>query len=410
MQEDGPSGQRRQTRLWLLTTITVILTGWALRATGPFMVPVIFSIFLALLVMPLDQYVAAKAPPKFRWLGHVAAMGAILAALLVFVGLIWVAAQQVVEQFNLPGGSAPLLPQFGDGMSGGEGGSARNETVGSAAGIAPGAADIPDGAGPPSEETASAFRALVDRYGRVFSGAGGLLAGHIGDWASNIATQILSAAGATLSAVVLVFFLTLIMLLEGPAWREKLGSVLDASARGKAMDSLSLIGDRLRRYLLARTILGVMTAFLYGAWLWIFDLNLLVVWVLLAFLLNFIPTFGSLIAGILPVIYAFLQKDVGAAVAIAAGIFVIEQVMGNYVDPRVQGRQVSLSSLVVLIALLVWGWIWGIAGAILAVPITISAMIICAHIGPLRPFALMLSNVSDMKGLDRQAKGSPTGS
>ena len=105
-------------------------------------------------------------------------------------------------------------------------------------------------------------------------------------------------------------------------------------------------------------------------------------------------------------IYAFVQKDLGTTLAVGAGIFVIEQVMGNYVDPRVQGRQVSLSSLVILIALLVWGWVWGIAGAILAVPITMAAMIICAHVQPLRPFALMLSNSTDMDALDRQVSSS----
>jgi AI-2 transport protein TqsA len=167
-----------------------------------------------------------------------------------------------------------------------------------------------------------------------------------------------------------------------------------------------IIADRLRRYLLARTILGVITAALNVAWLWIFGVDLLVVWALLAFLLNYIPTLGSLIAGLLSVAYAFVQKDFGTALAVDTGIFVIEQVMGNYVDPRVQGRQVSLSSVVVLITLLVWGWIWGIAGAILAVPITVAGMIICAHVRPLRPFALMLSNARDMEGLDRQARDS----
>ncbi|MFZ3585231.1 AI-2E family transporter, partial [Loktanella sp. DJP18] len=87
---------------------------------------------------------------------------------------------------------------------------------------------------------------------------------------------------------------------------------------------------------------------------------------------------------------------------IAAGIFAIEQIIGNYVDPRVQGRQVSLSPLVVLITLLVWSWVWGVAGAILAVPITIATMIVCAFVPPLRPFALLLSNASDYDSLDRQ--------
>ena len=383
-------------RLWLIVAITVILGGWALHATGAFMVPVVFSVFLALLVAQLDRRVVERVPEKFHWLGHVAAMGAILAALLIFVGLIWIAAQQVVERFPFSGDSGSLLPQFGQEFRGASGGAAETAATPTAGGTG-----NPDVAGSAPDGQASALGGLFDRFGQAFSGAGGSLAERLGDWASGFATQILSAAGTTLFATVLVFFLTLLMLIEGPKWRQKVVNVLDPSAGREAMDATGTIASLLRRYLLARTILGVITAVLYVTWLWLFGVDLLVVWALLAFLLNYVPTLGSLIAGVLPVIYAFVQKDFGTAVAVGAGIFVIEQVMGNYVDPRVQGRQVSLSPLVVLITLLVWGWIWGVAGAILAVPITIAAMIVCAHIRPLRPFALMLSNATDMEGLDR---------
>ena len=392
-----------RTRLWLIVAITVILAGWALQATGVFMVPVVFSVFLALLVAPLDRRVVERVPEKLHWLGHAAARRAILVALLIFVGLIWIAAQQVIERFPFSGGSGSLLPQFGQEFRGGGGGSAAAGAAGAGATTPSGSAGTSGTAGSAADGQASGLGGILGRLSQVFSDAGGSLAERLGDWASGFATQILSAAGTTLFATVLVFFLTLLMLIEGPKWRQKVYNVLDTSAGREAMDATGIIAGKLRRYLLARTILGVITVVLYVAWFWIFDVDLLVVWALLAFLLNFIPTLGSLIAGVLPVIYAFVQKDFGTAVTVGAGIFVIEQVMGNYVDPRVQGRQVSLSSLVVLITLLVWGWIWGVAGAILAVPITIAAMIVCAHVRPLRPFALMLSNATDMEGLDRQA-------
>lgn len=397
MTADGSSDRMGQARLSLLVVITVILGGWALRATGPFMVPVVFSVFLALLVAPLDRIVADRLPPKAAWLGHAAAMGTILVALLVFVGMIWIAARQVADQFPMSGDGGNLLPQFGSELwSGGD--AAVNAPAGSdGSGTAEGEAG-PD-ATAPTPESGDVFA----RFGGFLSDASGSLASSLGDLASGIATRVLSAAGATLGVTVLVFFLTLIMLIEGPIWRRKIVNVLEAPGRSKAMESVGIIAERLRGYLVARTILGVITAALYVAWLWVFGVDLLVVWALLAFVLNYIPTLGSLIAGVLPVIYAFVQKDFGTVLLIGAGIFVIEQVMGNYVDPRLQGRQVSLSPLVVLITLLVWGWIWGVAGAILAVPITIAAMIVCAHVEPLRPFALMLSNASDMEELDRQA-------
>lgn len=350
------------------------------------MVPVVFSIFLALLVAPLDRWVRAKVPAKLGWIGHAAAMAAILVSMLIFVSLIWFAAQQLVTRFPMPSEPGSLLPQFGSEVRDGEGAQAAAEAGASAA--AGEASDAP-----------TIFAQARD----LLSGAGGSFAARLAGWASGIATSILGAAGAMLGAVVLVLFLTFIMLIEGPSWRQKIISLCSPSVRDKALESVGTIADRLRRYLLARTILGLVTAALYVLWLWIFGIDLLIAWALLAFLMNFIPTLGSLVWGILPTLYAFVQKDFGTAMVIAGGILIIEQVMGNYVDPRVQGKQVSLSSLVVLITLLIWGWIWGIAGAVLAVPITICAMIICAHIGPLRPFALMLSNATDMEGLNRQA-------
>ncbi len=177
--------------------------------------------------------------------------------------------------------------------------------------------------------------------------------------------------------------------------------MVDAPARREIFDSLGAIAALLRRYILARAVLGLATALLYVGCLWAFGIDLLIVWGLLAFLLNFIPTFGSFVAGGLAVLYAFVQVDVGTALLVAAGIFVIEQVMGNFVDPRVEGRQVSLSPLVVLLAHLGWGWLWGVAGAILAAPMTIALVVVFAHVDALRPVALLLSNERDMAGLDR---------
>lgn len=393
MNSNTPPHRTRRYLLWLLSTITVILMGWALHAAGAFMVPVVFSVFLALLVAPLDRAVSERVPDRVGWLGHVAAIGAVVVALLMFVAMIWIAAQQVVERFPGTSGGGSLLPEFGQEM--------RDQPDASAKG-APGTGATVEAQ---ADTEPSTPQGVTQGVGELFP-AGSSLVEELGSWASGIAVRILGTASSALFATVLVIFLTLIMLIEAPKWRQKLACVADGRARQDITEAAAVIATLLRRYLVARTILGVLTALFYVTWLWLFGVDLLVVWALLTFVLNYIPTLGSLVSGALPVLYAAVQKDPGTAIIVGLGIFAIEQVMGNYVDPRVQGRQVSLSSLVVLITLLVWGWIWGIAGAILAVPITIAAMIICAHIGPLRPFALMLSNETDFKGLDRQASGS----
>jgi AI-2 transport protein TqsA len=382
VEREARAERRRTAAVWLIAAIAVVIVGWALRATATVTVPLVFSIFLALLVAPLDRWVADRVPDRLRWLGHVAAMAAILVALLIFVGSIGLAAQQVVTHFPMPDADVSLLPDFGSG----------SETD---AGTTSGA------------ESSGGDGSVLDRLWGVVGGAGVSLGDTVARWASATATSVMSAAGTTLAAATLIFFLTLLWLIEAPQWQGKLATVADGRQRRDAFESVAVIAARLRGYLLARTILGLATAALYVGWLWIFDVRLLIVWGLLAFFLNFIPTLGSLIAGLAPVAFAFFQKDFSTAVLVGAGILVIEQVMGNFIDPKVQGRQVSLSPLVILITLLLWGWIWGIAGAVLAVPITIAFVIVAAHVGPLRPFALFLSNEEDFEALERMASHAP---
>ena len=88
----------------------------------------------------------------------------------------------------------------------------------------------------------------------------------------------------------------------------------------------------------------------------------------------------------------------------AAGIFVIEQTVGNFIDPRLMGRQIVLSPLVILASLLFWGWLWGVAGAFLATPLTLSLLVACHEVAPLRPIALLLSNQPDHASLDASFK------
>lgn len=386
---DASAERRGRAGLWLLSIVTIVLVGWALRAVASIAVPVVFSMFLALLVAPVDNRVRQAVPDRVGWLGHIAAMGTILFVLFVFIGCLWIAAQQVIQRFPDGSGSGTsLLPDLGGELLSGSG--ASGDTAGG--GDAAGEGDGSQGPDPLAE------------IGGMFTGAGSDLGDRVADWASGFAAGVISTAGNTLAAAVLVFFLTLLMLIEAPAWRRKSATAMSAPARDNTSDSVQVIAERLRRYLLTRTVLGIATGVLYAGWLWLFDVDLLIVWGLLAFLLNFIPTLGSLVAGILPVIYAFAQKDSGTALLIGAGLLLIEQVMGNYVDPRVQGKQVSLSPLVVLVTLLVWGWIWGVVGAILAVPITITAMIVLAHVEPMRPLALFLSDETDMEGLDRMSQ------
>ena len=379
-----PRDRFRTVLLTLLAILTAVMLLAVLRLAASIAVPVVFSIFLALLVFPVDHAIARRMPRRLSWLGHAAAMALILVLLGALTLALWFTARQVAgEMPSEAGGVGALLDQAVTAIAGDDAASPS-----SAPREAP-LADLTSGDGP-------------------LSGLSGMLGGlgnevvQMGmDWATGLARGMLGAAGGLAGGLVLVFFLTLLMLLEAAQWRDKSSSALPREADRRALSSVSAIAARLRRYMIARTVLGVLTAAAYTLWLWFSGVDLLIVWAVLAFALNYIPTLGSIISGVVPVAYAFLTRDFGTAILAGAGILVIEQVIGNFIDPRVQGRTVSLSPLVVLVALLVWTWMWGIAGMLLAVPMTIAALVIFAHVPALRPLALFLSNETDFSGLDR---------
>ncbi|SDF16393.1 AI-2E family transporter [Limimaricola pyoseonensis] len=393
--------------LGLLALIAVVLAGWALHAMQSVFLPIVFATFLALLLAPLDGGAARLAGGR-RWVGHVAAMLALAAALLAFLGVLWLAAQQFLDRFPAHEAQQAMEQLSGEDASGASGASGAADIAAGAAfesaieatpgaGLNPERAPAP-GTGPDGGGGSGTATGLVEQI-REMAGGGGL-GGTLVQRASGLATTVLSTTSGIMLALVLVFFLTLLMLIEAPRWHAKLAAATRPERRAEVTGSVALVASKLRRYLAVRFVLGVATALLYTGWLWLFGVDLLLVWALLTFVLNFVPSIGSLISGILPVIYAFATRDPWTAMAIGAGLLVIEQVMGNFVDPRVQGRQLSISALVILSALLFWGWVWGVAGAVLAVPITMVVMVACAHVPALRWIALFLSGETDYEGVD----------
>lgn len=358
----GGSPRRIGPGTWFLGLLLALSIAWTLRAAIMVTLPLAAALFIALAVSPVCSWVQARVPGKLNWLGYVAAMLLVLALLAVFVAGIALAGQQVAHQVPRdPGQFRQVQQQITEAVS-------RSGIAGMLGG---------------TEQVAG-------QIGRMVQGL------------SSYSMAILQNITSTVSGLVLVFFLVLLMLVEAPTWNAKLAVISGSGERWEK--AAKAIGQRFRQYFVTRAMLGAITGLLYAGWLALFGVDLLIVWGLLAFLLNFLPTIGSLIAGILPVIYVFVTRDPGTAMIIAAGLMVIEQIMGNYVDPRLMGNRLALSSLVVLIALLFWSWIWGIVGALLAAPMTVLLVIVFAHLPALRPVALLLSNDRDFHDLDESTR------
>jgi AI-2 transport protein TqsA len=376
------AGPREAARLRtaLLAGILVLLAGWALRATAVVVVPLVSALFIAVTLAPLDRAVAARLPGWLAWIGRVVVVGLLLFALaLFFAGLVYAAQQVVAEMPEVSRGLSDILPAGASGLDALErslsGGGAPSPEA-----LAPG-----DGAPP-------ALRDLLEQVGSV---AGGWIV----EAATALAQRIAGAVGSFVAATIIVVFIVLLSLGEGALWRRKLAALWPGDGGSGWTAAIETLSVKLRRFLLMRLAMGALSAALYVSWLWLFDVRLLTVWALLTLLLSFVPNLGSVISGVLPTLYVFVTHDPQTAVAIGAGLFAIEQVVGNFVDPRLQGRQVALSPLVVLTAILAWGWIWGVAGALLAVPMTLAVMVICAQWPGLRPLALLLSDQPDERRL-----------
>ncbi len=125
-----------------------------------------------------------------------------------------------------------------------------------------------------------------------------------------------------------------------------------------------------------KTYISAATGVLVGSFLSLLGVDFAVLWALVAFLLNYIPNIGSIIAAVPAVLLALIQFGLGAALVTASGYIVVNMVMGNMIEPRLLGRKLGLSTLVVFLSLIFWGWLWGPMGMLLSVPLTMIVKIL----------------------------------
>jgi predicted PurR-regulated permease PerM len=146
------------------------------------------------------------------------------------------------------------------------------------------------------------------------------------------------------------------------------------------LDGSIATAARFRKYLLVRTQMSAMTGLLVGVFAWITGLQFAVEWGVIAFTLNYIPFIGPFIATLFPTLLAMTQFDSWQAVV---GVFVclnvIQFVVGSYIEPRVSGAMLAMSPTVVLLAVFLWTYLWGLFGAFIGVPIVIAIVTFCSH-------------------------------
>jgi predicted PurR-regulated permease PerM len=201
--------------------------------------------------------------------------------------------------------------------------------------------------------------------------------------------SLASGLGALVANTFLILLTVVFMLLEASGLPAKLQVAL-GEARSFQLPDFSRFTASLQGYLVIKTWISLATGLGAGLWIVVVGVDFPVLWGLLAFLLNYVPNIGSIIAGVPPVLLAMLQYDARSALLVAAGYIVINVVAGSIVEPRLMGRGVGLSTLVVFLSLVFWGWVLGPVGMLLSIPLTMAVKILFESSDDTRWVAILL--------------------
>ncbi len=324
----------------MIAIITVILAGAVLRASYPVTMPLTLSVLLIAAIWPVKVWLD-------RWIGRASYVGAsivLLFLLALFFAALYFSASQIIHAFGDSWGRLESVYQ-------------------------------------------NVIRWL-DRWG--ISGI------NPQDFSRLISLGQDTLSNATTILIYLSFIALLVMfgLPEVDAMSQKITRYVGQGDRREIALTIDQIALGIRHYLGLTLLTSLLTGVASALWAFAIGMDLPLVWGTLNFLLNFIPVAGNFLGIIPPTLYALLQFQSLSGTLIALfGFGVLQLTISNFIYPMLQGRSLSLSPIAVVFALAFWSWIWGFAGALIAIPLTVSLLIICRHFESTRWIALFLSSV-----------------
>lgn len=204
-------------------------------------------------------------------------------------------------------------------------------------------------------------------------GGGGVMEAFDPGDAMKLVSGLLTGLSNALTNGFLISFTVIFILLEASTFPTKLRSALAEPER--SIPYFEKFVNNVQRYMAIKTWMSLLTAGIIIVWLFIIGVDYPILWGLLAFLLNYVPNIGSIIAAVPTVLLALLQLGPGAALLTALGYLAVNMVVGNLLEPKVMGKGLGLSTLVVFLSLVFWGWVFGSIGMLLSVPLTMTIKI-----------------------------------
>ncbi len=228
--------------------------------------------------------------------------------------------------------------------------------------------------------------------------------------AMNLAAGLLTRVTSVFTNAFLILLTVIFILLEGATISRKINVISQKpDTSGSHFDKF--IGD-INRYMALKTVTSLATGVCISIWLMFLGLNYPLLWGTLAFLLNYVPNIGSIIAAVPAVLLALIQLGPAQSLVVLAGYFVVNTVFGSIIEPRIMGKGLGLSTLVVFLSLVFWGWVLGPVGMLLSVPLTMTVKIaldnnddtrwIGTLLGPEPPAETVPAEESEKEELQRQ--------
>ncbi len=199
----------------------------------------------------------------------------------------------------------------------------------------------------------------------------------------------LASFGNIMTNFLLILLTVAFILAEEVSFADKL--TINSETRN-SLDAIRKFTAAVNQYVAIKTFVSLLTGTAVLLWLWFLGVDYFVLWGLLAFLLNFIPTFGSILAAIPAVLLALVQLGGGDAILVAVGFVVVNFVVGNIIEPKIMGKGLDLSVLVVFLSLVFWGWVLGPVGMLLSIPLTMTVKIALESFSETQWVATMLGS------------------
>lgn len=210
--------------------------------------------------------------------------------------------------------------------------------------------------------------------------------------ALQLAGNTLARTSGVLANAFMILLTVIFILLEAAGLPGKLRAGLDNAET--SLQSFERFNTGVQQYLAIKTLVSIATGVLISLWLFLLGLDYPLLWGLVAFLMNYVPNIGSIIAAIPAVLLAVVQLGPIPSLIVAGGYLVVNLLMGNVIEPRLMGRKLGLSTLIVFLSLVFWGWVLGPVGMLLSVPLTMIVKIALEQREDTRWLALLLGSES----------------